>query len=178
MKKVFPLIICLLLIYATKCYAQNWSPLVIDKVSNYKAQNSLFISNCLWVTDTIVDNDTMFVLNKIAKKSISDPNKLIRNQQQFLQKEIIKKEYGEYIFSGDNTYELKTLSSLDATWLFDTLNGLTAKTIEISNENIFGVIDSVKIFQLLNGETPTEVPIHSHRGQAADQPDQAAHDAL
>ncbi|MCB2201226.1 T9SS type A sorting domain-containing protein [bacterium] len=155
MKKALTLITYLLLIYSSECVAQNWSPLRIDKISNYKAQNASLISNCIWIMDTIVDNDTMFVLNKIAKKSVSDPNKLIRNQQQFFQNEIIKKENGEYIFSGNNTYVLKTHSSLDETWLFDTLNNLTAKTVETSTGNIFGVMDSVKIFQLLNDEVPT-----------------------
>jgi len=128
-------------------FSQNWSPLVIGKTSNFQLSNSYCITNCIWVTDTIVDIDTSFTLNKIAIKLEENPEILLRNSPQFLKEKMIKKDNGDYIFSGPNNYVIKSYSEFGETWIFDTLNNLTAQTSVVSSEEIFGITDSVKIFQ-------------------------------
>jgi sulfur relay (sulfurtransferase) DsrF/TusC family protein len=133
--------------------AQNWSPLVIGKIANFK--NSPFpdseISNCIWITDTVIlDNgDSCFLLNKIVTKS-DDGLYLIKNQPQFLLEKMIKKENGVYLFSGSTNYVINTQVPLGSTWVFDTLNSLTAAYASAYSKNIFGIIDSVKLYTIFN----------------------------
>ena len=87
MKKTF---IFLSLIATIAIHGQDWSPILPVEKMNYKHSDSAYITNTIWVDSVqIVDNDSLFYLNKIVKDVPDNPEIVLRNQPQFLSTSII-----------------------------------------------------------------------------------------
>ena len=65
----------------------------------------------------------------------------------FLQREVLKQS-NEFTFSDTSTFLIKPKESLNATWVFDAANNISAEIIDVNQETIFGIIDSVKTILL------------------------------
>ncbi|RLD57025.1 MAG: hypothetical protein DRJ05_10365 [Bacteroidetes bacterium] len=147
MKKTF---IILSLITAMAIHAQDWSPILVNQKMNYQHSDSAYITNTIWVDSVqIINNDSLYYLNRIVKDVPGNQEIVLRNQAQFLSKNILKQEGGMYICTDPSDYLLLTLAALGDTW--DFTNSISAEVTDITEDDIFGEQDSVKTISLSDG---------------------------
>jgi hypothetical protein len=97
-----------------------------------------------------IDNGySFFYLNRIVKDVPGNPEIALRNQPQFLSKLIVTEGYGIYICSSPFNYLFFTLAGLGQTWGFTS--SIEAEITSITEEDVFGQIDSVKTISLSDG---------------------------
>ncbi len=136
--------------------AQNWSPLYLGDRYNYQLDSENYISNTIWVDSLKVNNtDSVFYLNRIVKNcfdcNLSDPDEfIIANQEQFMQKRVIRDSNEIYHYIGTTSFTIDSRASLDQSWLYDTLQNIDATVVAVGEEEIFGLLDSVKTISLSN----------------------------
>ncbi|MDB4303483.1 T9SS type A sorting domain-containing protein [Desulfosarcina sp.] len=133
-------------------FGQNWSPIQTNEKINYQHSDSAFISHTIWIDHfDATGSDTTFFLNKVAKDHPTDIDKALRNQPQFLYTAMIRLENGVYHFADPGFYILKTQATTGASWVFDLDNNTLATVSEEIQEEVFGVLDSVKIISISDG---------------------------
>lgn len=145
----------LLIFWATSMNAQNWLPLAPGDQFSYRYSDSVLISNVLQVDSQKIlpGGDLAFFLNRVVldcDTCIVQPGKLA-NQGQFLQKTMLRKSDGRWVFQGKQPFVLFPLAQTGASWLLDTAQNLTATVLGISAQTVFGMPDSVKTIGLSNG---------------------------
>lgn len=140
--------------------AQNWKPLNTTEKYNFQNNTANYVSNTLWVDSIEINGtDSIFYLNRVVlvcdtcQSSISlYPEFKLKNQGQFLQKQMVKKSDGDFCFEGNSNFVLKPYANLGIAWLADTLNNISAEIILLEEQMIFGNVDSVKTIQFSNGK--------------------------
>ena len=133
-------------------FAQNWSPIRVNEKMNYQHSDSGYISHTIWVDSSFsVGGDTIFYLNRIVKDVPGNPEIALRNQPQFLLETMTKDIFGMYSFINPEHYMIITNGTVGTNWTFDQSNGIGATISELIYEEIFGVMDSVKVINLSNG---------------------------
>lgn len=146
------LVTILLICCCNFIFAQNWSPILVNGKMNYQHSDSSYISHTIWVdTIDVTGTDTTFFLNKIVTDHPNDPNKVLRNQPQFLYIAMIRLDDGIYHFADPGFYILQTFADLNDSWVFDLDNNITAEVTQITEDVIFDVLDSVKTLSLSDG---------------------------
>ncbi len=147
MKKTFTI---LGLLIAFTIHAQDWSPIMTNQKMNYKHSDSAYITNTIWVDSVEIDNnDSLFYLNRIVKDVPNNQEIVLRNQPQFFSTSIIQQESGNYYFASPFNYFIPTLAGIGDTW--DFTNSISAEVTNITEDNIFGVQDSIKTISLSDG---------------------------
>ena len=162
-KIYFSTILSLITAIAT---SQNWIPLVQGDKYNYQPDNSSIITATIWIDSAkVIQGDSVFFLNRIAAHCDTctaalggtpepcDSCYMLINQPQFLQRKMIKKGDGIYVFRDTSKLMLRTKAQLNETWVFDSLNNTTAQVTDISVQQLFGVQDSVKTISLSTGNS-------------------------
>ncbi len=150
MKLMKRLLAIFLLGCSTVLIAQNWSPILVNEKVNYQHSDSSYISHTIWVDSAFaIEADSIFYLNRIVKDVSGNPEIVLRNQPQFLMEFIVKQIYGIYTFEYPNHYTILTQSNVGGSWEFTS--GIQAEITEISFEVVFGVLDSVKVISLSDG---------------------------
>lgn len=143
------LITILQLFCSTILFAQNWSPILVNEKMNYQHSDSSYISHTIWVDSAqYLYNDSIYYLNLIVKDVPDNPEIALRNQPQFLLKQMRKYSGGNYIFQFPGEMVIKSLAGIADPWYFDNANNIMAGVSSISVEEIFGVQDSVKLITL------------------------------
>ncbi|NOX47074.1 MAG: T9SS type A sorting domain-containing protein, partial [Chlorobi bacterium] len=139
------------LIIAMAIQSQNWSPILPGEKMNYQHTDSAYITNTIWVDSVQVfdDNYTLYYLNRIVKDVPGNPAIALRNQPQFLSKNMITEGYGIYTCSSPFNYLFFTLAGLGQSWGFTS--NIEAEITNITEESVFGVPDSVKTISLSDG---------------------------
>jgi hypothetical protein len=132
--------------------AQNWSPILVNEKMNYMHSDSSYISNTIWVdsVETAVDN-MIYHLNRIVKDVPDNPEIVLRNQPQFLLRQMEVIVEGIYTFNYPGEFTIKTLANPGENWIFNSENNITAEVSSISIEDVFGVQDSIKVISLSDG---------------------------
>jgi hypothetical protein len=146
----------LLIFFTGPVIGQQWRPLTSNEKFNFRIDTASYISNSIWVDSIKIENgDSVFFLNRVVTRcdTCFYPYWRLCNQPQFLQKKMIRKPGGFYIFQEPGEYYLKTLAPLNASWIFDSVAGITAQVVEKNYEMIFNVYDSIKTIHLSNGDT-------------------------
>ena len=146
----------LLIVFTGPAIGQQWKPLTSNEKFNFRIDTASYISNSIWADSVKIQNgDSVFFLNRVVTgcDTCSNPDWRLCNQPQFLQKKMIQKPGGIYIFQDPGTYYLKTLAPLNAAWIFDSVAGITAQVINKSYEMIFNIYDSLKTILLSNGDS-------------------------
>ncbi|MEZ5082536.1 MAG: T9SS type A sorting domain-containing protein, partial [Bacteroidales bacterium] len=129
-----------------------WSPIRVNEKMNYQHSDSSYISHTIWVDSAFsVGGDSIFYLNRIVKDVPGNPEIVLRNQPQFLFERMDRDIFGLYSFLTPGQYMSITLAGVGDTWTFDPVNGIGATVSEISYEEVFGVMDSVKQINLSDG---------------------------
>jgi hypothetical protein len=161
MKKLEIFFIFLLLIFCTNfTLAQNWNLINDSLTYNYSGNQIGYISHQLWIDS--LDNHPqgeLLYFNRIAGPVDSIPSNYpyyvygdtvyTDNYPQFLMKEAVQTD--DYLWMRDTTeMVIYPKSDLNDTWIFDTLNNLSAQVISVNQENVFGQQDSVKLILVGN----------------------------
>lgn len=137
---------------------QNWSPIVPASKLNFKHTDSAFITNTLWV-DSVKTNgsDAVFYLNRVVLDCDTCPTNFygvhykLGRQGQFAQKTMLQSASGICRFWGNRPFTLLPLASEGTSWLFDTLQQITASVQSVQEAAVFGQTDSVKTIALSDG---------------------------
>jgi hypothetical protein len=145
-------------------FSQNWSVINMTDKFNYRLDNDQVISATIWA-DSVHWNgsDSVFYLNRVLCDScatiIGGPNSLcdtcygLKNQPQFMQRKSVVSVSGMVNFRDTNNIVLNTLATLNDTWLFDSVQSVSATVLTISADSVFGNPDSVKTILLTTGDT-------------------------
>lgn len=154
MKRCF-LLFWLLQTMTAPLYAQNWFPLAPGDRFNFRHSDSALISNVIQVDSQklLPNGDQAFFLNRIVTDCdtcVFQPGKL-GNQGQFLQKTMLLKPDGRWVFSGKITFVLFPQAQVGETWLLDTAQNRTATVQNIAALEVLGESDSVKTIALSDG---------------------------
>ncbi|MBL7783515.1 MAG: T9SS type A sorting domain-containing protein [Saprospiraceae bacterium] len=144
-----------LCVYACVAHAQNWLPLTPADQYSFRQSDSLLISNIIQADSQQIlpSGDLLLFLNKVVMNCDTcalQPGKLA-NQGQFLQKTATRKQDNSWIFSGKTTFVLFPLAQPGDTWIFDTLQNVSATVQGIFPFDVFGEQDSIKTIQLSDG---------------------------
>jgi len=161
MKIRLPLLLTGLLFFISGMInGQQWRPLTPGEKFNYRIDSAGYISNSIWVDSVRIENgDSVFFLNRVVTSCDTCSTWYtytfwrLCNQHQFLEKKMIRKTGGLYVFQDPGKYNLKTIAPLNASWIFDSVANITAQIINIDQQLIFGVYDSVKTIYLSTGDT-------------------------
>ncbi len=157
--------IFLLLMLWNVAFAQSWKPLNLGWKYNYKLDSSVFITNTIWIDSAeVINGDSVFYLNRIVTHcdtctaALGGPNPCdscyaLKNQPQFLQRKVTKLLNGIFYFNDTSKIVLNSLAALNDTWLFDSINNITAQIIAVATDSVFGNMDSVKTILLSSGDT-------------------------
>lgn len=140
------------LLFCSMLAAQNWFPIVPNDQFSFRHSNSSLISNILQIDSqqSLPNGDHLFFLNRIVTDCdtcITQPGKW-GNQGQFLQKTIVVKPDGRWVFSGKNTFVLFPQAAAGENWLLDTTLNVTASVQNITAQEVLGEADSVKTIAL------------------------------
>ncbi len=147
------------------CFAQDWQPIDMGWKYNYKLDASAFITNTIWIDSTeIINGDSVSYLNRIVihcdtcTASLGGPNPCdscyaLKNQPQFLQIKVTELANGIFYFNDTAKIVINSMAALNDTWLFDSINNITAQVIAVATDSVFGNIDSVKTILFTSGDT-------------------------
>ena len=145
-------IIFVFFLFTDYSYSQNWSLLNSAYKYNYYSDSSGFNISTIRVDSIeISGNDSVFYLNRIANESYIF--KMEKNVPQFLQKKMIKKNNGDFVFSDTACFLIKPYSSIGDSWIFDTINNITAHLTGNDFIPVLGNYDSIKTIVLSNSDT-------------------------
>lgn len=139
--------------------AQDWELVNKNSILNFSQNNSGIISNTILVDSfNSQGNDTIFYLNKVvvdcSNCDLMSMNAYkLANQEQFLKTSIIKQNNGDYKFIGNNSFVIKPMLQIGSSWLFDSNANIEAKIDTGYTDEIFGIIDSIKMITTSNFDT-------------------------
>ena len=139
-------------------FSQNWNLFPEGQISNFGKASLEEIDCHIWVDSMSItpDGDSIFYLNRIARQVFNgdELQYCVLNQQQFLQRQVLKIGTGTYHFQGDSsTFVLLVDQPIGTEWVFDTTNQVSATVIDVLEENAFGVSDSTQIISLSSGDS-------------------------
>jgi ligand-binding sensor domain-containing protein len=131
--------------------ALTWFPIVIGQKMDFRHSDSTIITNTIWVDSAQNTGiDKIYYLNRIVSNIPGNTEYVLRDHPQFYSAHFSKQANGLWITT---QFSLKPLNGLDSpSWIFDTLNNIQAAITEIDSEEIFGVVDSVKVIGLSTGQ--------------------------
>ncbi|HEU4717955.1 MAG TPA: T9SS type A sorting domain-containing protein [Bacteroidia bacterium] len=143
--------------------AQNWSPLNLTDKYNYRLGNDPVITQTVWQNGfSAVAGDTVFTLNDIMCDTCltwtsgplaCDSCYGLLHVAQFEGKQVKQFASGWCNFRDPGSKTIDLFAALNDTWLFDTLNNVTAQVIFAGNSVVLGNADSVKTLLLSTGDT-------------------------
>jgi hypothetical protein len=134
-------------------FTQQWRPVTTTEKFNYRIDTASYISNVICVDSITVQNDSIFCLNRIVTSCPGfGTSKKLYNQPQFLERKMVRKAGGVYMFKDPGEFWLRTLAELNAPWVFDSVANITAQVTAKTSETILNQLDSVKTITLSNGK--------------------------
>ncbi len=146
------MITVLFVILSSYLAAQNWSPILVNEKMNYQHSDSTYISHSIWVDSVETNGDNMiYHLNRIVKDVPGNPEIVLRNQPQFLLKQMTDQNLGYYVFSYPGEIVIKSLAGIGDGWVFNQQSFILAEVSSVAQEDVFGVQDSVKVIHLTDG---------------------------
>ncbi|MBK7383664.1 MAG: T9SS type A sorting domain-containing protein [Flavobacteriales bacterium] len=126
--------------------AQNWALLNPAYRYNYSNDGTDTISNQIRVmdVDTLGVDSFRYELNKVAERCIgcADGCNIRVNLPQFLQRASVVSN-DQWLFSDTNQLVIRSRATLGVSWLFDPMNGTMATITNVTQEPLFGTMDSV-----------------------------------
>lgn len=146
------LFIGLLSCLSLRSFGQNWTILPTENKLNFLEDGQDIIQNTIWVDSTTTNGvTTTHHLNRVVTCE-NPPTDCLRNQAGLLGKEIIV-ENGQYHFGVNGNLTILPDAPVGTTWLYNSIDNITAEVIAIEEMNVLGTIDSVKTIALSNLET-------------------------
>lgn len=165
MKNLSAFAVLFMLISAT--FAQNWAPLPNGHKAHFRIDTSSLITHTLWVDSTdVVNGNSVSYLNRtvgpcdtcsLNSTHCTDPNYpapciYLPQKHMFLQQKMTLRADGSWLFERPGTLVLRPTAGLNQSWLFDSVNNVTATVTAVQARLVFQVMDSVKTISLSNGQ--------------------------
>lgn len=148
LKRILLLLLIFILTGSTNGFTQEWIPIKPGEKYNY-LYNSGIIHTTVWVDSVDYNNgDSVYYLNRIGL--LVHPY-LIKSHV-FLQKEIHFNDQKLVMFSPEE-YVIPLEMSQGDSWIFDTINNLTATLVSVFEDNVFGQNDSIREIIIEDGQT-------------------------
>ncbi len=154
MKQIKKYLLIVLIALGMSSLAQNWNIINPDYTYNYAVNDVYDVSSYVLSTE---GNNTVFYMNEIVlpcdtcQGAISGA--LMIHQSTFMQHKIEKID-NLYWFNGHRSFVIFPYAELGDTWLFDTLNNITAELVLETTETIIGgVDDATKHIKLSNNDS-------------------------
>ena len=147
-------------LWSVLSFSQNWQLINPAYKYNYYNTNSSIISASIWVDS--VKNNTYYLNRIIAPCDTCHNSKLVNdfydtayvlsNQPIFLQRKFTV--YNDiYNFRDRGNIIIHTSDILNTSWLFDSINNISAQLISKTTASIFSINDSVQVIKLSCGDT-------------------------
>lgn len=132
--------------------AQNWNPVLVNEKMNYQYTTADYISNTIWADSAgISGNDSVFYFNRVVTGHPINQEMMLRNQPQFLLKQMTRLDSGVYVFTDPGSFTIRSLANVGSIWTFDLEDEIESEVTAIDEIEFFGVSDSVKTISLSNG---------------------------
>lgn len=144
----------------------EWYPLQPNTEYNYRFDTSLTISSVLKTDSSkLVSGQTVYYLNKIVlpcdtckNQSLSndpvDSTYMLTQQPQFLGHNFRFISPDVFYFKGaGKAFTIRIHTPAGATWIYDSIAGITATTVAKSQQLVFGNADSVVTIALSSSDT-------------------------
>jgi len=152
----------LFLNFALIAHSQDWQLLNPTYKYNYSINNDSFLAHTIWI-DSITSSlsgDTVYHLNRIVvdcdscneRVGFDIPKYAYYNQPQFMLRSV-KVSDTAYTFSSPQKFTIFPKADSGYSWIFDTVNNITANINNTSEELVLDVQDSVKTILLSSGKT-------------------------
>lgn len=159
MKKYIVFLVAAL--FSLTASTQNWKPINKSEKFNYSLGGANNFYATIWVDSTKLEhNDSVYFFNKIIKKVRNGAmpytyGYYLLNQSQFLLAKMIYYSNHDVVFeeSKNKRYKIKPLAKINDSWLFDSINNVTAQISKVYSEKIFGYLDSIKVITLSNKDS-------------------------
>lgn len=149
----------LLIIISNNIYSQSWTAINRTDKYNYKINNNDTIACTIYVDSIkVIGTDSIFYLNKVFGKCDTciggDNNTTVysNGHSQFL-KSAITKNIQQIQFADSASFYIKQFSNLNDTWIFDSIQNISATVVTLNIQSIFNIIDSVKTIVLSTTDT-------------------------
>lgn len=151
--KKFLFQLLLIALFHSYSFSQNWNVITPFYKYNYSPNLSGYEKTITIHVDStkISGADSVYYLNRILVPYGTD--KMIKNAPQFLQRKMIKKNNGDVIFQDPTSFLIKPLNSVGSSWIFDTLNSISAQVASSNYISILGNFDSIKYIILSSLDT-------------------------
>lgn len=161
MKKIY----FLFLVLQLGLNGQNWNPFNYAYRYNYSYNNSTIVSHILFADSFDVNGqDTLLFLNRIAlpcngsclTTTVTEPSGkyyFVSNIPQMMQRKLLKKSNCWIQFLDTASLNISSQFTLNQTWLADTSENVNAQFVSLSTRNVFGAIDSVRVYILGNSDS-------------------------
>jgi hypothetical protein len=144
--------------------AQNWKVFNANYRYNYKFNNSGLVSQVIFADSTkTVNGNTEHYLNRIGvvcngncptlTQTPTSPVVIVPNMPQFLQRKIVESSYGSVSLRDTAKIEFPPSIQVNQTWLFDSVNTISATCINVGIKMLFGIADSVKTVLVGSADT-------------------------
>lgn len=133
---------------------QDWKLIQQDHRYYFKKDSGNQIGNTIMAASmSIINGDTVYHLNPtvIDCFACTDTTYKLRNQPQFLGREIVVKSDSMYVFRDPGEFIIRPLERLNISWTFDSSNQIIASVDSIYASTTFGELDSLKGISLSNG---------------------------
>jgi len=151
--------ISILLFITSILQAQNWQPVSENCKYHYKFNNSTLKLNTIQVDSMISleNNQIQYFLNRVVAPCDTCPgynnyNFMLKNQPQFLMREMIKVSDNQYIFRDTLEFSIAPLTKTGETFVFSEVPYIEASVFSEGIEVVLGQADSVKNIHLSNGQ--------------------------
>ena len=154
-------IIILILFLSINIFAQNWQPVNKTYIYNYQIDTTDYITNTIKVDSVeIIEGDSVFYFNRIMTNCDTCSNNednyfALKNQPQFLMREMVKKSDSLFIFQDTSEFIIMPLLKFGQSWIYNEENNISAVISYEGETEIFDIVDSVKTISLSNGKTIT-----------------------
>ena len=140
--------------------AQVWEVITFNETFHYRLDTSDVIVTSLKMDSSRIENGIyVWYLNRQVKEIIPG-QRWLKNGERFLQKKMLRLGNGELNFRDPGNFTLYTLNPVGSSWLFDSVNTITAQIISANTETVLGQMDSVKTIVLSSGDTIVLSKIH------------------
>ena len=157
MKKYF--ILTFIIISNLSLIGQNWIPVNPDYKYNYRHDTAQYITNTIYIDSIeIINGDSVFYLNRIMSACDTCTSLpwgtgyyQLKNQPQFLQKKIIRIDEDVWMFDDTARFYLKPGAESGESWVFDSIQNITAQVDQKYLGTIFNIQDSIKRISLSDG---------------------------
>lgn len=136
-------------------FSQDWKPIRYGEVYNYY-NDSTMNYHSVWADSVdFLNGDSIYYLNKVVEEKDTDLTYdhlaaiYYSNRPQFFLNELKYSPDGSVrMHAGSKNYFIHTKAKVNESWIFDSLNNISATIVQKLQSSILGQTDSVKIISL------------------------------